>query len=293
MSRFAYVNGQYLPHRSALVHVEDRGYQFSDGVYEVIATVGGRLVDEEAHLDRLDRSLAALQMRWPMSRTALRAVLREFIRRNRLTGFGAVYLQITRGVAPRNHAFPKGVDPVLVMTAKSLPPFDMTAARRGVRVITLHDDRWRRPDIKSVSLLPNVLAKQRAIEAGAFEAWLVDDRGLITEGTASNAWIVTGAGELLTHSADRAILNGITRCAVLELAAAHGVRFVERAFGVEEAKTASEAFLTSTTSWVKPVVRIDDALVGEGRIGPVSERLLAYYADRVAAIGAAGAGRLG
>jgi D-alanine transaminase len=290
MSRIAYVNGRYLPHRQACVHVEDRGYQFADGVYEVIASIGGRLIDEEPHLNRLDRSLSELEIRWPMAPAALRAVLRELVRRNRLTGFGAVYLQITRGVAPRNHAFPVRARPVLVMTARALPPFDVQAVSRGVRVITLADERWRRPDIKSVSLLPNVLAKQRAIEAGAFEAWLVDDRGLITEGTASNAWIVTAGGELLTHRADRAILNGITRCAVLDLARAHGIRLVERAFGVEEAKAAAEAFLTSTTSWVKPVVRIDDTVIGDGRIGPMSQKLLTFYANHVASIAAAGEG---
>ncbi len=289
MSRIAYVNGRYLPHRHAAVHVEDRGYQFSDGVYEVIATTRGHLIDEEPHLQRLERSLAALQISWPMTPAALRVVLRELIRRNRLTGLGAIYLQITRGTAPRNHLFPAGVAPVLVMTAKPLPAFDVEAARRGVRVITHPDERWRRPDIKSVSLLPNLLAKQKAAEAGAYEAWMVDDSGLITEGTASNAWIVTRDGELVTRRAERAILNGITRCAMLDLARAHGVRLVERAFSVDEAKAAAEAFLTSTTSWLKAVVGIDDAVIGDGRIGPVGDRLLSYYVDRVAAIGASSA----
>lgn len=287
MSRIAYVNGRYVPHRQAAVHIEDRGYQFSDGVYEVIATVRGRLIDEQAHLQRLDRSLAALQMRWPMTPAALCIVLRELVRRNRLSGLGAIYLQITRGVAPRNHPFPGGIEPALVMTARPLPPFDVEAARRGVRVITLSDERWKRPDIKSVSLLANVLAKQQAVEAGAYEAWLLDDSGLITEGTASNAWIVTRDGELVTRQADRAILNGITRCALIDLARAHGVRLVERAFGAAEARVAAEAFLTSTTSWLKAVVRIDDAVIGDGRIGPLSERLLSFYVDRVAVIGAA------
>ncbi|QLH39324.1 MAG: D-amino-acid transaminase [Defluviicoccus sp.] len=290
MSRIAYVNGRYVPHRQAAVHIEDRGYQFSDGVYEVIATVRGRLVDEEAHLQRLDRSLSALRMRWPMTPAALRFVVRELIRRNRLSGLGAIYLQITRGVAPRNHPFPAGVEPALVMTARPLPPFDVEAARRGVRVIALPDERWKRPDIKSVSLLANVLAKQQAVEAGAYEAWLVDDKGLITEGTASNAWIVTRDGELVTRQADRAILNGITRCALINLAGAHGVRLVERPFDIAEAQNAAEAFLTSTTSWLKAVVRIDDAVIGDGRIGPLSERLLSSYVDRVAAIGAAASG---
>lgn len=285
MGRIAYVQGRYLPHRAAAVHVEDRGYQFSDGVYEVIAVNRGRLIDEAAHLDRLDRSLAALRIGWPMSRRALSVVLREMVCRNRLHGLGSVYVQVTRGVAPRNHAFPAGVAPVLVMTARALPAFDLQAARRGVSVIVVADDRWRRPDIKSVSLLPNVLAKQQAVEAGAYEAWLLDADGRITEGTASNAWIVTRDDELVTRQADHSILGGITRSSLLRLAAAHGIRLVERPFSLEEARQATEAFLTSTTSWVKPVVRIDGRPVGDGAVGPLTERLLAWYAEYAGLVG--------
>jgi D-alanine transaminase len=285
MSRVAYVDGRYLPHRRAGVSVEDRGYQFADGVYEVIAVLGGRLIDEELHLRRLDRSLGELRIRWPMSVAALRVVMQEMIRRNRIRGFGALYLQITRGVAPRNHAFPANASPVLVMTAKPLPPFDAEAARRGVAVVSAPDERWRRPDIKSVSLLPNVLAKQRAVEAGAFEAWLLDDDGMVTEGTASNAWIVTDRNELLTRTADRTILAGVTRAALLRLAADHGVRLTERPFSLEEAKRAREAFLTSTTSWVKAVVRIDGSPVGDGTAGSLTRRLLDWYGKHVLAEG--------
>jgi D-alanine transaminase len=277
MSRIAYVNGRYVLHRDARVHVEDRGYQFADGVYEVIAVSHGRLIDEAAHLERMGRSLAELAMGWPMSREPLRVVMREMIRRNRLTALGSIYMQVTRGVAPRNHAFPSGARPVLVMTARILPAFDPHAANRGVRVITLADIRWKRPDIKSVSLLPNVLAKQQAIEAGAYEAWMMDDEGMITEGTASNAWIVTRDGELVTRAADRSILSGITRGAVLRLAREQGLRVVERPFSLEEARAATEAFLTSTTSWVKPVVQIDDVAIGAGAVGPLTSRLLALY----------------
>jgi D-alanine transaminase len=281
VSRIAYVNGRYVPHREAYVHVEDRGYQFADAVYEVIAVSRGRLIDEEPHLDRLARSLAELRLRWPMSREALRLVLRQMIRRNRLNGLGSIYLQVTRGVAPRNHLFPFGAKPVLVMTAKALPPFEPEAARRGVRVITLADMRWRRPDIKSVCLLPNVLAKQQAFEAGAYEAWLVDDQGMVTEGTASNAWIVTASGELVTRSADRSILSGITRGVVLRFAQEHRLRLVERAFSVEEAKRAVEAFLTSTTSWIKPVVEIDRVVIGAGVVGPLTDRLRSLYVTHI------------
>jgi D-alanine transaminase len=249
-------------------------------VYEVIAVNHGQLIDEAPHLERLGRSLAELGMRWPMSRESLRVVIREMIRRNRLAGLGLIYIQVTRGVAPRNHAFPSRARPALVMTARTLPQFDPQAARTGVRVITLADIRWRRPDIKSVSLLPNVLAKQQAVEAGAYEAWMVDDEGMITEGTSSNAWIVTKDGELVTRAADRSILSGITRGAVLCLAQEQGLRVVERSFSLEEARAATEAFLTSTTSWVKPVVQIDDLAIGAGVVGPLTARLLALYIAR-------------
>ncbi len=277
MSRAAYVNGRYLPHARARVHVEDRGYQFSDAVYEVIAVHKGRLIDETEHLERLSRSLAALRIDWPVRPRALHIKLDEMVRRNKITARGIVYLQISRGVAPRNHAFPSACSPVLVMTARALPPFDYESARRGVGVVTTADLRWGRRDIKSTSLLANVLARQHAQEQGAFEAWLVDDDGMVTEGTASNAWIVTSDGELITHNAGYAILSGITRQAVADIAAAHGLTLRERAFSLTQAKAAAEAFLTSTTSLVKPVIRIDNTMIGAGTIGPLSERLLDYY----------------
>lgn len=285
MGRIAYVNGRYLPHRAARVPVEDRGYQFADGVYEVFAIKDGAIVDLDLHLARLQRSLAELRIGWPMTPAALMAVLRGLVRRNGGPAFGALYMQVTRGVAPRNHVFPARAKPALVATCRTLPPFDVAATRRGVGVITLPDLRWRRPDIKSVSLLPNVLAKQCAAEAGAYEAWLVDDAGRVTEGTASNAWIVTGTGDIVTHPADHAILAGITRTVVVALARAAGLPVVERPFTVDEAKQAPEAFLTSTTSFVKPVVRIDGTPVGDGRMGPVSERLLDAYLAHVEAEG--------
>jgi D-alanine transaminase len=276
VTRVAYVNGRYVPHRRAAIHIEDRGYQFADGVYEVIAVFEGRLIDEAGHLDRLDRSLRELRMAWPTSRDALRVIMRETIRRNRV-GQGSVYLQITRGVAPRDHAFPERARSALVVTAR---PKDLAQLLAGdpVAVITLPDMRWKRPDIKTVSLLPNCLAKQQAREAGVYEAWLVDDTGHVTEGTSSNAWIVAAHGELVTRSADRAILNGITRLSVLTLAREKGLRLSERPFTVAEAKDAREAFLTGTTSFVKPVVRIDDHPVADGAIGPLSRRLCGLYA---------------
>jgi D-alanine transaminase len=281
----AYVNGRYVPHRAARVHIEDRGYQFADGVYEVFAIKNGVIVDADRHLTRLARSLGEIGMAWPMPPAALSAVLRRLVRLNASPAFGALYMQVTRGVAPRNHAFPPGIKPALVATVRTLPVFDEAATRRGVAVVTLPDLRWRRADIKSVSLLPNVLAKQHAIEVGAYEAWLVDEAGQVTEGTASNAWIVTPTGELVTHPADHAILGGVTRAVVIELARSLGLGVVERAFAVDEAKGASEAFLTSTTSFVKPVIRIDEARISDGKMGPVSARLLDAYLAHIEAEG--------
>jgi D-alanine transaminase len=280
MSRIAYVNGRYVPHSRASVHIEDRGYQFADGVYEVMAVAGGAMVEEEAHLDRLDRSLDALRIPAPMARTALRHVLREVIRRNRLDR-GIVYLQVTRGVARRDHAFPDSARPSLVVTARGPKRPAPRQVEDGVKVITIPDIRWRRCDIKSVALLANVLGKQQAKEAGAFEAWMVDDAGNVTEGTASNAWIVTAAGELVTRNLDQRILAGVTRGVVGHVAGELGLSLRERSFSVAEAKAAVEAFVTGTTAMVMPVVRIDDASIGAGRPGPVAQRLRAAYENAI------------
>jgi len=277
MSRIAYVSGQYLPHRQAAVHIEDRGYQYSDGVYEVIAVMGGHLVDEVPHLARLARSLGELRIAPPIGDAALRIVMREVVRRNGVDT-GIVYLQITRGVAPREHGFPtKPTDPVLVVTARRSRPPDPSLGRDGIAVITIPDIRWQRCDIKSVALLPNVLGKQQAREARAYEAWQVDREDHVTEGTSTNAWIVTESGEVVTRAADNAILNGVTRGAILDIIRREGLRFVERAFTVAEARSAREAFLTSTTADLLPVVRIDGENVADGKPGPLSQKLRAAY----------------
>ena len=276
MSRVAYVNGRYVPHANAQVHIEDRGYQFADGVYEVIAVVDGRLVDAEPHFDRLERSLAELDMAMPMARGPFRVVLAETVRRNGV-GDGMVYLQVSRGVARRDHPFPQGVRPALVVTARRLAfPGDPDAVA-GARVITAPDIRWGRCDIKSISLLPNVLAKQQAIEAGAYETWMVDGDGRVTEGSATNAWILARDGCVVTRPLDNAILGGITRQTVIRLARADGVDVVERAFTVDEAKAAREAFITSTTNLLRAVTQIDDAVIGNGEPGETSRRLLGLY----------------
>ncbi|HEX3499232.1 MAG TPA: D-amino-acid transaminase [Stellaceae bacterium] len=277
MSRIAYVNGCYLSHGGASVHIEDRGYQFADGVYEVVAVQGGELIDEELHLARLDRSLGELRIGAPMSRRALSLVLREVIRRNRVRD-GIVYLQATRGVAPRDHPFPAETRPSLVITARRARPANPKALSEGIKVITIPDIRWARCDIKSIGLLPNVLGKQQAREVGAFEAWQVDANGMVTEGTSTNAWIITPSGELVTRQASSAILNGCTRLALLEIARWVGLTFVERPFSVAEAKAAREAFLSSTTAPVLPIVRIDDTTIGDGRPGPLGTKLHELYA---------------
>lgn len=281
MSRIAYVNGRYVRHGSAQVHVEDRGYQFADGVYEVLAVAAGRLVDLDPHLERLDRSLRELAIGWPVSRTALVRIMAEVVRRNRVAD-GIVYLQVTRGVARRDHAFPVRAMPSLVVTARRAAPPRPGQAEQGVRVVTQPDIRWGRCDIKSVALLPNVLAKQAARAAGAFETWMVDSAGYVTEGSSTNAWIVDAQGRLVTRHLENAILSGVTRRVLLELAAREGHSVVERAFTPAEAKAAPEAFLTSTTSFVLPVVQIDDTPVGNGTPGPVTRRLRALYEANVA-----------
>lgn len=284
MPRVAYVNGRYVSHAEASVHVEDRGFQFADAVYEVIAVVGGRRVDEALHLDRLERSLRELRIEIPWSREVLRALMAETARRNRLRD-ATLYLQISRGTAPRDHGFPQGCRPTLVITVRPARKPPEALVREGVRVILLEDIRWKRADIKSVSLLPNVLAKQAAREAGAFESWLVDGAGMVTEGASTNAWIVTREGTLVTRAADAAILNGVTRRTLLSIARAGGVPIEERSFAVEEAREAAEAFITSTSSLVLPVTHIDGRPVGEGRPGRMTRGLLAAYREHVAGEG--------
>lgn len=274
MFRIAYVNGRYRPYREAAVHIEDRGYQFADGVYEVCEIRDGRLIDERRHMERLQRSLAALQMATPMSAAALAAVLRETIARNRVRN-GLVYLQVTRGVARRDHAFPTAqTPPSVVVTARRLDRgrYEREAAA-GVAVISVPENRWVRVDIKSIALLPNVLAKQAAREQGAREAWFVDRDGRVTEGSSSNAWIVTASGHLVTRPADHAILRGVARAVVIDVAKAHGLEVEERTFTIAEAYAACEAFMTAASQIVLPVVRIDGRLIGGGTPGPIASAL--------------------
>jgi len=279
MPRIAYVNGRYVQHRDAAVHIEDRGYQFADGVYEVCEVARGYVVDMTRHLDRLGRSLRELRIEWPMSRNALEVVLREVVGRNRVVN-GLVYVQVTRGVAGRDFLFPQDTKPALVITAKKVDPASAEKrAENGISVITVPENRWDRVDIKSVGLLPNVLAKQKAKDAGAQEAWFVDDDGNVKEGGSSNAWIVTADGVMVTRPAEHGILRGITRTTLFDVAQKLGLTIEERGFSVAEAKAAREAFISSATTIAMPVVAIDGAPVANGHPGLVVLSLRAAFFD--------------
>lgn len=278
MPRIVYVNGRYLPYARAAVHVEDRGLQFADSVYEVCPIRARAFLDERRHLDRLERSLAELAIAMPVGRQPLRTIMREIVAAERIRD-GHVYIQVTRGVASRDHAFPVGpVRPGLIVLARR---FNVVAAeiRRaaGVSVVTVPDTRWQRVDIKTTGLTANVMARQTAVEQGAVEAWFVDGDGCVTEGASSNAWIVTDEGELVTRAADRTILRGITRDVTLLAAERGGYSVAERQFTLDEALAAREAFLTSASNMVMPVVRIDGRTVGDGRPGPVAMALLQCF----------------
>lgn len=280
MPRIAYVNGRYVAHADARVHIEDRGYQFADGVYEVCEVARGFIVDMPRHLARLNRSLKELSIAWPVSEGVLPMLLREVVRRNNVVN-GLVYLQVTRGVASREFVFPAvGTRPSLVITARKADP--SAAAKRvetGIKVITVPENRWDRVDIKSTGLLANVLAKQKAKEAGAQEAWFVDSDGTVKEGGSSNAWIVTRDGVLVTRPAEHGILRGITRTTLFEVAEKLGLTIEERGFSIAEAKAAREAFISSATTIAMPVVEIDGAPIANGHPGSMTLSLRQAFFD--------------
>ena len=279
MSRIVYVNGRFKPYATALIHVEDRGFQLADSIYEVCEVLGGRLVDEERHLSRLARSLGEIKLSLRHSKRTLGRILRETIRRNRVSD-GLVYLQISRGTAPRDFIFPNpDVAPTIVCIARNISA-EKSAERamRGIHVKTMVDERWKRVDIKTTLLLPSVLARQAASDEGAYEAWLVDGEGFVTEGAASNAWIVDADRTLITRSSDdHAILAGVTRSVLLELAEREHVKIVERPFTVIEAKEAQEAFITGASTLVMPVTKIDETPIGNGEPGDFTLKLRALF----------------
>jgi D-alanine transaminase len=279
--RIAYVNGRYLSHGQAGVHIEDRGLQLGDSIYEVANVQNGKPVDEEPHLDRLERSLKEVGMEMPMARTALKLVMREMIAKNRITN-GLLYLQVTRGAAKRDHVPPKdGPRPTLIMTIRPQDSAAIAARiEKGIAVASEPDLRWARCDIKTVQLLPNLLARQAAKTKGAFEAWMVDDDGFITEAASANAWIVDEKGNVVTRDLSRAILPGVTRAIILEAAREAGLTVTERTFTLDEAKKAREAFQSSATGAAVPVVSIDGVSIGDGRPGPLTRRIRELYARK-------------
>jgi len=277
MPRYAYVNGAYLPHKEASVHIEDRGFQFADGVYEVIACIHGHLADERGHLDRLKRSLSEVGMKMPLPEETLRFIIRELLRRNRLQN-AIVYMQVTRGSARRDFAFPaENTLQSLILTTWPFHYDNLPKMEKGVSVITVPDIRWKRRDIKTVALLPQVLAKQKAIEKGVHEAWMLDDEGYITEGSASNAWILTKEGLLLTRKADNDILRGVTRTAISKICMDLKIEMVEQSFTPAQSYEASEAFMSSASAVITPIVTIDGHNIGTGKPGDVTLRICEEY----------------
>ena len=278
MRRIAYLNGRYLPQSEASVNVEDRGYQFADGIYEVLYMSHGRFMDEALHMARFERSLNEIAIAAPMGRAALRHVLLEVMRRNRVRD-GLAYMQVTRGVARRDHAFPsRPVAPSIVVTCRRTPPYPQDVSAWAGAAITMPDQRWARCDIKSVALLPNVLAKQAARAAGAVEAILVDRDGMVTEGASTSVWMVDAVGALRTHALGNTILPGCTRASLLGQLAGLQMTADERAFSTDELRRAREVFLTSATSFIKPIIQVDGAPVGDGRVGPVARQLFDLFA---------------
>ena len=275
MSRIAYVNGRYLPHKNASVHIEDRGYQFGDGVYEVVLVLNKNLIDFEGHYTRLERSLSEISLDFPISETVIKQIFKRLVRSNHITN-GLIYLQVTRGVADRAHQFPTNVPPALVVTAK---PTLITKTVAGKKAITTADQRWDRRDIKTIQLLPNCIAKQEAVKHDAFEAIMVMQDGTITEGASSNLWMVDKDNQLVTRQASNAILNGITKLSLTNIASIRQYKIVERPFTVEEAREAKELFVTSATAIVTPIIQLNDDLIADGNVGPVALALRSAYLE--------------
>lgn len=275
-SLISYINGRYIHNKFAKVHIEDRGFQFADGIYEVVAQINGQWVDMEWHLDRLEYSMNELKIDMPITRKAIEQIANRLMALNRIRFSGYIYIQITRGTAPRDHVFPSYSQPSIIMTVKRFSPPPFEQAIQGKKVITGPENRWNRPDIKSIALLPNILAKQEAKEAGAIEYWFVKD-DKIREGGSSNSWIISKEGELITHPATQDILNGITRRRIIEIAKNQGLKIKERAFSVKEAHEASEAFISSSTKLIAPISQIDEHIINEGKTGKITQSLIKHF----------------
>ena len=275
MSRIVYVNGEYVPEEEAKISIFDRAFLFADGIYEVTAVLDGKLVDYEPHMERLHRSLRELDMAQPISDAELKEMHLQLMTRNNITE-GLIYMQITRGVAERDFSYPENAKQTLVAFTQLKELFDPPAAKTGIRIITIPDIRWLRRDIKTTGMLAQAMGKQAAKEAGVNDAWMVED-GYVTEGTSNTAFIVVDENRLITRPLSNAVLPGITRRMILKLAESGVITVEERMFTVDEAKSASEAFLTSASSFVMPIVEIDGAMVGGGQPGPVSRKLREMY----------------
>jgi len=278
MPKIAFVNGSYRNIHKASIEIEDRGFQFADGVYEVIALTNDVLIDLDFHLDRLNRSLTEINIKWPMSRESVMAICAEVIRRNRLTQ-GSLYIQITRGVTARDFSYPNGIKPSLVIYGRRSRNNQTSSKAHGIKVISTKDIRWGRCDIKSISLLASVLAKTQANDKIAQEAWLLNEDGFVTEGASSNAWIVPRPNVIQTHPVNSSILSGITRLRTIKLAQEQSIKVIERPFSINEAKKAKEAFLTSSTLFVQPIVDIDGSQIGDGKVGSTTKTLINSYLD--------------
>lgn len=275
MSRISYVNGRFIPHRDAVTHINDRGYQFADGVYEVIALVNGIFADEKGHMDRLERSLSELAIQMPVKRNSMKFIMRELIRKNRLNN-AAIYIQVTRGIAKRDFKFPIDVKPCLIMSCWPFKFDGNPAIEKGVKAVCVPDQRWARRDIKTIALLPQTLAKQKAFEQGAYEALMINSDGYITEGSSSNFWIYKD-GVLKTTPGSHEILKGVTRTAIYSIAEQGSIEIIEEHFKPDEAYKAEEAFCSSATGLLVPVIEIDGRKIGSGKPGDLVKRIYAEY----------------
>lgn len=276
MARVAYVNGRYCPHNQATIHIEDRGLQFADSVYEVAYVYKGQLIDAIPHLDRLSYSLGELEIPVPMKQRPLLLVIEEMIRRNNLST-GLIYIQVTRGTAPRDFPYPRQAKPNIMMTARAMAPFDPNQSLKGIKVMSLPDIRWLRRDIKTTALLAASMSKEKALSAGFDDAWLLDGNNLITEGTSNNAWIINQDGSLQTRPPSHDILNGITRRSIMTLAQKKNIPVIEKAFSLDEAYAAQAAFISSASACIKPIVQINDQKIADGQVPAIAQEIANLY----------------
>jgi len=284
VSKIVFLNGKYLKEEDAQVSIFDRGYMFGDGIYEVVPVVNYKILDKEPFLERLERSLHALEMKWPMSKDEFLKMIEALIKKNDIKE-GAVYMQVTRGVAPRDFAYPKNVPTTCTAFSFKKNIIHNLQAVNGVKVVTVEDIRWKRRDVKSIALLAQCMAKEEAKRKGAFEGWMVED-GFVTEGTSSSAYIVKN-NVIITRPLSNSILPGIRRKVLLEIANKYGIEVEERLFSVKEALNADEAFMSSATTFVLPIVELDGKKIANGKPGPIYRKMREMYIE--SAISVAGA----